>query len=172
MKDEIKNVAAEFLLTAYGKTECGNYAKECLQDAAKFPSASLSEQVSEIDSAKWDSVRLVIDGCHPIYDFQIVETVEGRIFKKKVRTLVLVGTDSTTDLSECATVEDLAAHLSANKFDIKSLPASVANIGIGTVGREDGVVSKEVNLNYNVTSAEFDHDKISLSFAVEDQLFT
>jgi len=172
MKEEIKNVAADFLLTAYGKTERGNYAKACLQDATKFPAASLSEQVCDIDSAKWDSARLVIDECHPIYDFQIVKTIEGRIFKKKVRTLVLIGTDSTTDLSECATVADLAAYLSANKLDIKSLAASVANIGIGTVGREDGVVSKEVNLNYNVASAEFDHDKMALSFAAEDRLFT
>lgn len=159
MKEEIKNVAAEFLLTAYGKTERGNYAKECLQDATKFPSASLSEQVYDIDSAKWGSVRLVIDGCHPTYDFQIVETVEGRIFKKKVRTLVLVGTDSTTDLSECATVADLAAYLSANKFDIKSLPVSVANIGIGTVGREDGVVSKEVTQDKNEKRKRYDRKR-------------
>lgn len=172
MKDKIKGIVEAFLSSQYGKTERGVFAKECLQDATKLSPSNLSKCVGEIDPAKWNAVRLTIDGCHPIYDFRIVEIVEGRIFKKKLRVLTLIGTNTAEGVEECATVADLAAFVSANKFDMTNLESSIAHVGIGTVDCSGRSPSNEIYFNYDVSSVEFDREKLLLSFATVDRLFT
>ena len=171
MKVEVKNIATAFMSSKYGKSDRGVYAKECLQEASKLPAAALVKSIGGIGQEQLGTVKLTIDGRHPIYDFKIVETVTGLIFKKKARTLVLIGADRVDDLGECASVADLAKYATDNGFAVTSL-TDIVDVGIGTVDCSDGSFKEEVYFNYNVSSVDFNKDKMVLSFNTEDRIFT
>lgn len=123
---------------------------KCLVDATRIPTA---EFLNTIGTDFWvndrfkDKLRFMLDGAHPVLGFQLAEIKVGRIFKKKIRTLVMLGHEDVRDSAAAATVADLQAFLAEKSVDI----SEIQDIGFGLGKFKSGVPEengKKFDLNY------------------------
>ena len=123
---------------------------ECLVDATRIPTAEFLRSVGAgfwVNDRFKDKLRFMLDGAHPVLGFQLAEIKVGRIFKKKIRTLVMLGHEDVRDPAAAATVVDLQTFLAKKGVDI----SEIQDIGFGLCKIKPGVPEengKKFDLNY------------------------
>lgn len=123
---------------------------ENLVDAKRIPVAEFLRSVGAgfwVNDRFKDKLRFMLDGAHPVLGFQLAEIKVGRIFKKKIRTLVMLGHADVKDPAAAATVVDLQTFLAKKGVDI----SEIQDIGFGLCKIKPGVPEengKKFGLNY------------------------
>ena len=148
-RDAFNERAARYFADEF-QSEGEKVQYENLVDAKRIPAA---EFLWSIGFGFWvndkfkDKLRFMLDGAHPVLGFQIAEIKVGRIFKKKIRTLVMLGHEDVRDSAAAATVVDLQAFLAGKGVDI----SEIQDIGFGLCKIKPGVPEengKKFDLNY------------------------
>lgn len=123
---------------------------ENLVDAKRIPVAEFLRSVGAgfwVNDRFKDKLRFMLDGAHPVLGFQLAEIKVGRIFKKKIRTLVMLGHADVKDPAAAATVVDLQTFLAKKGVDI----SEIQDIGFGLGKFKPGVPEEngeKFDLNY------------------------